>query len=967
MTSRRTGLVLLAAVSTGFAWLAVPAASGETLAGERATLMVDLDPYVLAERADQQVEVIAERSETDTVFANPDGTTTREISAVPVRAFDGDVWLDVDTDLAVAADGSIQPKVLTDRVVLSAGGSEPLIVSEVDGIETRLSWPDALPEPTLDGNVATYPDVFTGVDLRVAVTDIGTSTVLVVEDEAAASQPELAEIELPYEVIGGKLEMVESGAVVILDEFDREVAAAGTPVMWDSSGQVFDEAGGTLADESDEALGERTLGPAEGDQIDEIATTIGADTITLAPPTAALVGEHVEYPVFVDPTVSRTPTARAMVTRAFPNTSFHNWSGASEGVGYQNYESPFTTKRLMWRFNTTAFAGATISSAQFSAARSHSATCQGSRLRVFELLHFSTGTTWNNQPDWVSARFQDEVVDAAGRAGCSPGAKRLEWNVTKGVRRAVNVDKGHVNLGLKTFSESTPGHWRRFRPDARLSVTYSFPPNRPTGMRHVSPNRTCNSSQPMGPDTPRLQVTLRDRNPGEQVRPHFQLFRGTSTSGQKLWDQQGHYVPPGTTYLTLTTNRLGIPHVAGRPQGGTYTWRVRAIDNSRAGSGGANLVSPWSATCTFTIDPDAPLEPEITPAHDGPWIFGDASTSRSFLLEPNENEDDPDAHVYRWSVNNTEPTHQVSANSTTRRATISSVAAGQVGRNVLRVWAEDHAGNRSVPAEYAFDAIWTGTTDSVRYRFDLPSGDDPPNLAPSVGAITGPGLDLFLADGQWSRRGEYLDGTSVIDDYAASFHAGDLYARTISQRAVRTDDSFMVSAWLDPALTGDDMYAVSQQATGGTAFRLGVESCATEGGWCFAFGVYDTATDSYATAHLPMTVYDEFDVRPQFTHVVGMFDAADGTVSLWMPDPGGGTEHWISETAVVNGETLASAATHALLVGATGPMPSGAHRWRGRIDDVRLAQGGTDQGTLEQITVSEEKPYNECWGTECGS
>src|SRR5215213_8481379 len=63
-----------------------------------------------ARAAGQPVEVTAARSQTQQVFANPDGTFTARVSARPVRIKRADgSWVPVDTTLRMHPDGSVRP------------------------------------------------------------------------------------------------------------------------------------------------------------------------------------------------------------------------------------------------------------------------------------------------------------------------------------------------------------------------------------------------------------------------------------------------------------------------------------------------------------------------------------------------------------------------------------------------------------------------------------------------------------------------------------------------------------------------------------------------------------------------------------------------------------------------------------------------------------------------------------------
>src|SRR5690348_3577532 len=61
-----------------------------------------------AHRQGSRVEVADQRTATRTIFANPDGTMTAELSAVPMRVRRDGRWLDIDTTLARGTDGAVR-------------------------------------------------------------------------------------------------------------------------------------------------------------------------------------------------------------------------------------------------------------------------------------------------------------------------------------------------------------------------------------------------------------------------------------------------------------------------------------------------------------------------------------------------------------------------------------------------------------------------------------------------------------------------------------------------------------------------------------------------------------------------------------------------------------------------------------------------------------------------------------------
>lgn len=143
----------------------------------------------------RQIEALGERTDASQTFVNADGTVTYTASAEPKWIKRNGSWVDLDATLKAQADGTVSPVASESALVLSGGGSGPLVSLTVDGKNLSLTWPSALPVPSLSGASATYADVLAGVDLQVTATPAGgVEETLVVRTAQAASDPALADL-----------------------------------------------------------------------------------------------------------------------------------------------------------------------------------------------------------------------------------------------------------------------------------------------------------------------------------------------------------------------------------------------------------------------------------------------------------------------------------------------------------------------------------------------------------------------------------------------------------------------------------------------------------------------------------------------------------------------------------------------------------------------------------------------------
>ncbi len=130
---------------------------------------VSAEDFALAKAKEtgQLQELVSARTETSDTWATPDGKWTVRRHGTPVRVLRAGAWVATDPSLMFASDGKVVSKAATVSVSFSGGGTGPLLTGVMDGRTLSLSWPKALPKPTLAGNVATYANVLPSVDLQV--------------------------------------------------------------------------------------------------------------------------------------------------------------------------------------------------------------------------------------------------------------------------------------------------------------------------------------------------------------------------------------------------------------------------------------------------------------------------------------------------------------------------------------------------------------------------------------------------------------------------------------------------------------------------------------------------------------------------------------------------------------------------------------------------------------------------------
>ncbi|ALX04304.1 DNRLRE domain-containing protein [Aeromicrobium erythreum] len=911
-----------------------------------------------AER-DEPVEVTQQRTETDTVFANPDGTLARSISTVPIRFRDGTTWRDLDYELARRPDGRIAPRSAPGDVSFSGGGDGAMSTVTTSGVTMATDWIDELPEPTLDGATATYGEVLPGVDLRLTSTPAGTTQVLVVKTPQAAENPTLDAIDLPIDVVDGSLEK-NAGGYQVRDLTGRTVASATQPLMWDSSGQAIVN-GQMHEPTSDTAVELRSSGPVSGDGITSIPMDVADDSLTLQPVSEALTGHAVEYPVYIDPAHTFNRATWSMVFKEYPSTEFYRWTTSNgEGVGYQNYNGR-STKRLLFRFDISSLARRQILKAEFKAKVVYGASCDVTKVDLWRTKAFNSSTNWSNQP----GRVGDGPLSTASVDPC-PEGKQIEWSATSGVRGVANASTpgSYLYLKLQAESETNPRAWKRFSNGAQLYVVYNRFPNKPTSVTINDVACTGSRDVLLGSVVSRVifRATVSDPD-SDSVRGVFYMKPGRTESSSNLSSGYDYVVSPSRATkggvvsadafakLRALLNTPEDKPLASK----AVTMRVKAQEVE-----GEKEFSRTFDQCFVEFDPIRPAAPVITVPENPRW-------GESFGVDVKSI--DKDVSRVRWALNSTAASTatQVNLTADTRSTTVtvngwsSSTNRPRVGTNELRVWAVDNAGNLSTrPALVEFQIEDpSGTTQSL-WPFDEDFGS---SAVRDTGAA-GRGLSLSVSrisdddgidwtSGQWVRRGT-RDAVNDPHDDLLVFAPGDSPVSGQSNVFEPTNQaaagSFTVAAYLDPSREMEgSQTAISYGSAGGNdRFRLGIVGERVDAAdpdsdiaYYYTFSVWDRRTSTYEIVRSedPVVLEESLDL------VIGSWNPTSNKLVLEVSDeasaePGVRAE---SDVAGVDGDAFSPTWSTSDRLRVGGDSAGGS--WAGYVDHVSLQAGLPLDGT----------------------
>ncbi|MDT0433895.1 MULTISPECIES: LamG-like jellyroll fold domain-containing protein [Streptomyces] len=827
-----------------------------------------------AKRTGEPVEVSSARGESREVFATPEGDLEAREYLRPVWTRQAGGWARVDTDLVESGEGMVAAKASTIGVEFSGGGgTAPLVRIHRAGRELSLSWPARLPQPRLEGAVATYPSVLPDVDLRMTAQPDGFSQLLVVKSAQAAASPELAELRLKLSADGLDVQETDEGGLRALDAGAKgAVFEAPKPMMWDSSpgesssGSVRSRsASATGTSASAQSGGNGEPGAAESGKLAPVRVEVpaGQEELVLTPDADVLKGDDTTYPVYIDPQwYSPRASAWTMASKYWASSPQWKFNGdADAGLGYCNwsYCNPSDTKRLFYRVPVSAFAGKSVLSAEFVVRNTWSASCSARSVELWQTKAISSSTTWNSQN--ASGFWTKQLASqsfAYGYSGCA--AKDAEFNVKAAVQAAADGRDSTMTFGLRAGSESDAYGWKRFSDKAYLRVKYNRPPpqikmsqltmeyggmcKNPSAAARVRSLGTVQATNVTDPDT-------------DNVAVHFQASWDAGDGKGVI----ARWMPAVTPFKKSGSSfQISLPSTL--PENKQIYWQARSYDGAQ--------YSPWSSAgdptaCYFVYDRTVPKAPTITsgeyPASDpgnpdDPWFDG-VGKYGSFAIKAA----DSDVTQYRFGVNE-DPISKNTLGTSAGAARTAAVLPATAGVNHVTAQAFDKAGNGSEIRTYEF-RVKGGQPERATWQLDDAAG------ATSAKGST-PERTAEL-------KGGAQPGVAGAKGTAVSFDGVDDYAVT-DIPTVDTSTGFSVSAWAKlSTVPGHAAIIAAQPGNHAPGFELYYSN--TYDRWAFNQYTSDTAGAGLVRAMQPSAGGAKAGV---WTHLVGTFSATSKDLKLYV-------------------------------------------------------------------------------------
>ncbi|MCZ9347846.1 FG-GAP-like repeat-containing protein, partial [Streptomyces sp. TRM76130] len=433
---------------------------------------------------------------------------------------------------------------------------------------------------------------------------------------------------------------------------------------------------------------------------------------------------------------------------------------------------------------------AVVSSATLSLRETYSWSCSSREMQVWTTGSISSGTTWNNQPDWKTKIGTKSF--AHGYNSSCPDAY-VEYGATSATQDAVDSGAQTMTIGLRATTEDSAYSWKKFRAEGdsapKLEIVYNRKPATPSSVTQ-SPGGSCDYTTPYVHIGKRDVVLSAKSSDADDTSTRqdlryldFELWR-TGYGDDKILDKNATVTSTGTASVTVSKAQF--------TNGYQYSWRVRAIDSS----GAASVYYPTKdpKVCRFVFDSSVPNEPLVTssdyPAADedgSVWSDVKFGTSGTFTLAPDE---DTDVTRFDWSFNTTR--YDNSKTVTAGASAVLSLSPPSAGPNVLYVRAVDSAGNPSPGTKYLFyvtprdsaDEPGDTTGDGIPDLYAIGSDGDL-RLYPStsagdvhVGLAAGHDDGVGLLSDEDRDGEEYLPGYWTGDDGAPALlaHGGDALA-----------------------------------------------------------------------------------------------------------------------------------------------------------------------------------------------
>lgn len=706
-----------------------------------------------------------------TVTANPAGDFTFSESVLPERIRRGNGWVSASAKLRRNADGTYSPSASLSGLTISGGGSGPLASMTDNGAGLGISWPSALPTPTVSGATATYSNVLPGVDLQVTATVTGGfSDVLVVHNAAAAANPALAALTFTTQTHGVTLHADAAGDLTATDAHRQVMFTAAAPSMWDSNTTLPTAQSSRMrADVS------TTSAPGLAATQRQLGVHLAGSTLTLVPDRTMLTDPHAHFPMFIDPSYAPQHSIAGQeqdfdeVKQGSPCNGvsyFDNSSSSADngelGVGYDGFAGGCDgIMRAFYQIGIPQVIwGSTVSLANVVASIPYAAA-NGSNSNAVELqwvAPISSSTDWNNQPPTGNVIATTGFTTTSNSPNMSIGL-----TITSTVQQAATGNWTALTVGLHDTDEASNDDidFVRFGDNPHLNINYDHTPNVPATGDLTSTSGTTSVPCATSGSLPFMGKTA-------SVTPPSLNAAISDPDGDAISATFSYGVAGGaTTTLTSAIVSSGTTATVSLPSSfisGLSTTSVTTIAYSTTVFDGS-LTSAASSTCEFNYDPLSPDPPTVSSTtYPSSGLGAAAGTVGAFTLTAATGESVAD-FVFR--LDNVPPTGgssctgSFSTPATSNAATV-DLSASSPGTHQLYVYACDSAGNISGLQTYQFTAAGdpSATFASLKAAFNNTAVS---STSTGSGSANADGLSDALPPAQLTAQGWTAGAAITVD------------------------------------------------------------------------------------------------------------------------------------------------------------------------------------------------------------
>ncbi|XVV10798.1 LamG-like jellyroll fold domain-containing protein [Actinoplanes sp. CA-131856] len=587
-----------------------------------------------ARKTGEPVRITSLTDGSSTTSANPDGQLTTTYSSSPQRVWQDGQWVPIDTTLVELADGSYAPRAAESDVVVGGGGSNALVSLRQGDASLKFTWLDKLPAPAVTGDTAVYANVLPDVDLQVTADATGYSSMLVVKNAKAASNPALQKIDFGLTGTGVKISPTKNGGAEAVDtRTGKEVFHTDTALMWDSSPATNspEKTKANAKASSSIAPGEQP-GPGRlGGRRAKVKVSVDGGKQSLTPDRSLLTSKTTKFPVFIDPVWQGNPTQVQWARISSNGWNVYNstsTSGAvSARIGLDDWAGGAGERaRTYYQMNTSGVAGAEVSSASLRVTHRWAASCSPTNAVVYGTAAPSafsaSGLYWGKEPARTTGVLSTVAgwEDDCGTKDVRVTPAKLNFNVTSYVKTAAKNKASRLNFMVQAANMDDPYAWKQlgYGGGASLSITYSY---RPTllngdGDPTISPAIWDVGRWLTTTHTPTLAAKGTNglhNGQLENVAISYEVYLNGSRIGR----------------ATTAKSKYGTAWTVPPLRDGDYQWRATVVNES-----GLTAAS-WTPWQKFTIDTTAPLAPKV---HSTQFPYrqlgGGFSDKGTFVISP---------------------------------------------------------------------------------------------------------------------------------------------------------------------------------------------------------------------------------------------------------------------------------------------------------------------------------------------